>query len=394
MRFVGVVVVVVCCLCVVCKAADLRLVGVADGVGVRMRDVCTGHRCDSGACPCGCECGDRDDPGLCYVPKASGGPNGRKRIARWENSTTAGRAAAGTGLSSSAAAAATDTAATATPNGVVEIDADTGTVRVLHRLAADVAIFGSAYDPLEGIIYLWWSVMGQILPFALGNETMLTPIDVDMSRCEGGTGCFNELQWDTQRQILVAVAIGFGGPQNAVVSIDPSTGAVAQLSPAFSRDCALYLQCSTYDSASSTFFAWLACSSTPTAQLFGISTLSGASNKGNTTLLSVSMRDVLGPMAFDPAQNAPVGVGPDGKLYLAQGNNATKLLSKLALGGIPADGGLVVVTRGVPRVYASVVDLSKNKLARVDLSNDAVSTLQLPYTIGQLYFYDTPTPLQ
>ena len=32
-------------------------------------DVCTGHRCDSSACPCGCECGSPTDPGLCFVPK-------------------------------------------------------------------------------------------------------------------------------------------------------------------------------------------------------------------------------------------------------------------------------------------------------------------------------------
>ena len=31
-------------------------------------DVCTGHRCDTGACPCGCECGNATDPGVCYVP--------------------------------------------------------------------------------------------------------------------------------------------------------------------------------------------------------------------------------------------------------------------------------------------------------------------------------------
>ena len=32
-------------------------------------DPCVGHRCDTDACPCGCECGNPTDPGLCYVPK-------------------------------------------------------------------------------------------------------------------------------------------------------------------------------------------------------------------------------------------------------------------------------------------------------------------------------------
>ena len=43
-------------------------------------DVCTGHRCDTAACPCGCECGSPTDPGLCFVPQTEplplvSGPN-------------------------------------------------------------------------------------------------------------------------------------------------------------------------------------------------------------------------------------------------------------------------------------------------------------------------------
>jgi len=34
-------------------------------------DACHGHRCDTSACPCGCECGTADDPGLCFVPEAA-----------------------------------------------------------------------------------------------------------------------------------------------------------------------------------------------------------------------------------------------------------------------------------------------------------------------------------
>ena len=34
-------------------------------------DPCVGFRCDTGACPCGCECGNATDPGVCYVPKHS-----------------------------------------------------------------------------------------------------------------------------------------------------------------------------------------------------------------------------------------------------------------------------------------------------------------------------------
>ena len=34
-------------------------------------DACSGHRCDTSACPCGCECGTAADPGLCFVPAQS-----------------------------------------------------------------------------------------------------------------------------------------------------------------------------------------------------------------------------------------------------------------------------------------------------------------------------------
>ena len=72
--------------------------------------------------------------------------------------------------------------------------------------------------------------MNQVLPFALRNSTMLKPVNVAL--CEGGhkrsMGCD------------VLPSPGFQGPQNAVVSIDPRTGAVSQLSDFFSRECALY----------------------------------------------------------------------------------------------------------------------------------------------------------
>ena len=42
--------------------------------------VCDNRRCDSGACPCGCECGTAADPGLCYAPPAfSGGCLGEQQ---------------------------------------------------------------------------------------------------------------------------------------------------------------------------------------------------------------------------------------------------------------------------------------------------------------------------
>jgi uncharacterized protein YbjT (DUF2867 family) len=39
-------------------------------LSVPQNDVCTGKRCDTEACPCGCECGSPSDPGACYVPSS------------------------------------------------------------------------------------------------------------------------------------------------------------------------------------------------------------------------------------------------------------------------------------------------------------------------------------
>ena len=35
-------------------------------------DVCAGKRCDTSACPCGCECGTASDPGACFDPEDGG----------------------------------------------------------------------------------------------------------------------------------------------------------------------------------------------------------------------------------------------------------------------------------------------------------------------------------
>jgi len=47
---------------------------------VACADVCTGHRCDTEACPCGCECGTATDPGLCYAPSTHSPPCDENRL--------------------------------------------------------------------------------------------------------------------------------------------------------------------------------------------------------------------------------------------------------------------------------------------------------------------------
>ena len=361
---------------------DGRMIGISVGLAHRRAsDPCVGHRCDDGACPCGCECGDNSDPGLCYVPKDSSAKPPKLSI-RW-NTTDEIKIARLSSPYSDPSESANSRASQ--PNGIISIEPN-GKASVLKTLPQDVAIFDSAFDHASQTLYMWWSVKAQILPYSLANNSLLQPVNVDLSKCEGGAICFNEIRWDSRHSKIVAVAMGFGGPQNAIVSIDPVTGQVQQISPSFSNDCALYLQCSAFDSISSTFFAWLSCDSTPTAQLYAISTGGGSGGSGgNTTLLNVSFRSVLGPMVYDQERKAPIGVGPDGKLYLCTANNSTELLSNQALGGIPADSGLVMAAGSSSHMaYASLVDLEKNKLAGVNLSGGGVSEKPLPYTVGQL----------
>jgi len=50
------------------KTADFFLDAIVQFKEESPGSPCSGHRCDTLACPCGCECGTDADPGLCYVP--------------------------------------------------------------------------------------------------------------------------------------------------------------------------------------------------------------------------------------------------------------------------------------------------------------------------------------
>ena len=52
-----------------CAAGEpLSSVASSGSQAMRAENPCGGHRCDTEACPCGCECGNATDPGVCYVP--------------------------------------------------------------------------------------------------------------------------------------------------------------------------------------------------------------------------------------------------------------------------------------------------------------------------------------
>lgn len=53
----------------IARTAIVVLGALGLGLPCAAEDPCGGNRCDTQACPCGCECGNDHDPGLCYVPQ-------------------------------------------------------------------------------------------------------------------------------------------------------------------------------------------------------------------------------------------------------------------------------------------------------------------------------------
>ena len=118
----------------------------------------------------------------------------------------------------------------------------------IYALTTKPAAFADFFDTLTMRMHsthMLHTDKSQIDAHAAAGERRLT-----QEEQEEFSGCFNELRYDTRNNRIVAVGMGFGGPQNAIVAInlDKSPGAVTQISPAISRDCALYLQCSCYNS--------------------------------------------------------------------------------------------------------------------------------------------------
>ena len=316
--------------------------------------VCQGHRCDTAACPCGCECGTAADPGLCFVPK---------RTIKYNQTmtNTSGRAISSPGP--------------AKPNGIVSVDVATGKFHPLYVLPSSEFVVESAYD---AVAQVFWMLQGSTLyGWDQKDRTLLTAVQVDISQCDDGSICFNELRWDAKHRRIVAVGIGFGGPQIAVVAINVTSGAVAALSPPVSRNCALYLQCSTFDPLLQTYYAWLACGSTPTASLYAIDLSSGTNQ---TILKEWEAHSVLGPSNFVQTMGV-VTVTPDNRIVQVNQDNTTTPISP-TMGSLPSNNGMGTVVKGSNKMaYVSLVDYSQNKLASIDLLSGKTVLIDLPYIL-------------
>ena len=315
---------------------------------------CIVRRCDAGACPCGCECGNLQDPCLCKnVPKQF------KKTIKYNQLPT------------------NYYANNKKPNGIVSVDSNTGAFTKLYALPLDALVVESAYDATNQI---FWMLQGStLLGWDQKDQKLLPSVEVDISQCSGGSICFSELRWDSKNGRIVAVGVGFGGPQIAIIAIDIHTGSAKAISPPISINCALYLQCSAFDSVKQVYYPWLACGSTPTATLYAIDLISGK----NTTMLNEwNFRDVLGPSNFVQGVGV-VTIAPDNSVVRVNNDNTTSTISK-SLKAIPSSNGLASSSRFA---FVSLVDYTQNKLATVDLTSGNISLIDIPFNFEGVHIF-------
>ena len=132
----------------------------------------------------------------------------------------------------------------APPSGICKLDINTGNITLLEKFLDVVYVMETAYSPEDQIYYLL--VNGFTLKrFYLTNNTFAKDdIIVDISDCDGGSSCFNEVHFDLKNKRLIATGVGYpNGLANSIVSIDIHTGKVKSLVE-FSVECGVYLEVS------------------------------------------------------------------------------------------------------------------------------------------------------
>lgn len=249
----------------------------------------------------------------------------------------------------------------------------------MYTLPLDALVVESAYDATNQVF--WMLQSSTLLGWDQKHQKMLPSVEVDISQCSEGAICFSELRWDSKNDRIVAVGIGFGGYQIQIVAINITTGSAEPVSPPFSASCALYLQCSAFDSDNQVYYPWLACGSTPTASLFAIDLISG---KNTTVLREWNFRDVLGPSNFVQGIGI-VAIAADNSVVKVNNDNTTSAIST-SLKAIPSNNGLT--SSGSSKfAYVSLVDYSQNKLATVDLTSGNVSLIDIPFVFEGIHVF-------
>ena len=277
------------------------------------------------------------------------------------------------------------------PNSISKIDLKTGNVSVLAKFPDVVYVMETAYSPTTKTLYLL--VNGNTLrSFHLTNNTFgKNDVTIDISGCDSGSGCFDELHYDAKHDRLIATGVGYpGGAANSIVSIDIHTGEVHGLLE-FSVNCGVYLESSAFYTDMQQQFSWLSCLDNPqqgnTLYLFDL--LSGT----NTTVIHTDPHTLLSPLAVSTTLQKVLAVSNDNFLVTI-GLNTSTVVSNTNLGGIPANDGLTLDDRkGVdgPIVYTTVVNGMESKLAttsRLQSGMGKVNIDEVTWTLNYIHFVE------
>lgn len=135
--------------------------------------------------------------------------------------------------------------------GIVSIDPKAGNITLLAPLGEEVfEITEATYDILTQTFFVL--PRGNILrPFDVKKRQFGTDVKLDISGCDGGGGCFQELHfWNGA---IFGVGVGWNGGVTPV-RIDLATGAVAAAGPALPLDTAIVTDASALDASSGSLY--------------------------------------------------------------------------------------------------------------------------------------------
>ena len=270
---------------------------------------------------------------------------------------------------------------------VVTVNLSSGIIKPLDNLPlGDLGfVTETTFDAHNAILRLLGDSADGTQLLSLDVRTSLwgKTVAVDLSSCEGGTACLSELRWDGANQRIIAVAVGYlsnGTVHNAIVTIDPVTGAVRPLL-LFSKYFALYEFSSAFSVTAQVFYAWLGRG--PRALLVSFDLATGR----NQTLQDVEEHLLSAPCICIPGHGI-VAVSPEMRLVqisttqpLARPRNLST-----SIGGIPSNNGLAWSnTSGQPVVYAPLVNFEKNLLASFELATGSLGQITLNATVDYPY---------
>ena len=125
----------------------------------------------------------------------------------------------------------------------------------------------TAYSPNTKTLYLLVNEF-TLRSFHLTNNTFgKNDVTIDISGCDSGSGCFDELHYDAKNDRLIATGVGYpGGAANGIVGIDIRYWGGTWTIGVFSQ-CGMYLESSTFYTDIKQQFSWLSCLDNPREEI-------------------------------------------------------------------------------------------------------------------------------